>query len=439
MVCPWVLSPLKNAWSAYSNPIPKNKTQLLWLIVLCCVISIAIGLLLHIWLFSSLHYHTLLTVVLSSVVSTIIFFILVLMHPIRCIVTIMMPVMGTKQGRRLLLSSCFMLIAFKIIPNIIANMRAVFRTLGCLSQHSSERLLNSTFFFQTMTSDTNDIVTEMKNLLSSKKSDVKISAHTKTSLVADHILQITDNVKKDLMAVELLFKDGVLISNRILAGIFIMVLLFNATWYLKWYLTDLKFDNLYITEKLEKLALEKDGSHLLTASRVKLIRSTGLKLSRREIFHCIIRSLILVSFVMFTTVVIATDHITYQFALTVGEWVVKVPSVPIVFEIDYLITYYVLRGVFSKNHGNSRSFHWNMTFVSSQCRTQATPPDDSVAITVVIICGVIFAMILMEAYAQRLCRKISASFYKQREDQRVSYLFQKILQKQHKNVPDFPN
>ncbi|OCT62304.1 osteoclast stimulatory transmembrane protein [Xenopus laevis] len=428
-----VLNVLKDVWCAYSNPIPKNRTQLLLLIILCCIISASIGLLLHNWLFRSLHYHTLLTVTLSSVVSTITFIVLVLMHPIRCMVTIMLPVMGTKQGRRLLLSICFMQIALKIIPNIISNMRAVPRTLGCISRHSAEMLLNSTFLFQTTITDINHLA--KYDPFETKTSNVGISAQVNTSLVCDRISKISEKVQKDLTAVALLFKDRVLLSNRIIAGIFVLVLLFNATWYLKRYLTDLKFDNLYITKRLEKLALENNGSHLLTSSRVKLIRSTGLKLSKMEILHYIIRSLILVSFGLFIAMTIAVDHITYQFALTVGEWVEKVPSVQIEFDIKYRAT--INLGLLTMNRPFHKMYNWNITFVSSQCRTQATPPDYSVARNVVLICCVISAMILLEAYAHRLCRKISASFYEQREEQRVSYLFQKILRK-HKNVPDFP-
>ncbi|KAG8447147.1 hypothetical protein GDO86_014561 [Hymenochirus boettgeri] len=336
---PRAISLIHEVWSAYSSPIPKNKQQLLLLTSVCSILALSNGLLLNVWLLS-LSYDVLLATILSIVVSTIMFCTLVLIHPLRCLLTMVMPMVCTKQGRRLLLTACFMLIAFNIIPNILVNIRTVLQVITCLSQHSSESVLNSTNYFQSITQDVNSLVRNIKDKISltSTTGDYNIFSNVDTSLAMNHLLKMSENIKEDLAAAESFFKNGILISSRILAGIFIFSLLSNAAWYLKNYLTDLKFDNLYITKRFEMIAQERNASHLLTSSSSGLIKPTGLKLSRKEICGCVFQLLIPIVFVILIALMIALDHVAHQFAKEVGNWAIKIPTVQVAFQIKYHVS-----------------------------------------------------------------------------------------------------
>ncbi|MEE6521933.1 hypothetical protein FKM82_020296, partial [Ascaphus truei] len=431
------------AWSAYSRPVPANRKQLITLIIVCALLSLSNGLFLYNWLITSLQYESQPSAVLSIIVGIFLFCTLVLMHPIRCILTIIIPTMGTKQGRRLLLSSCFMITTFNIVPNIIANIQTILQMIKCISQHSSERLLNSTCLWEKATGDVSRMVAEVnaeiaKAALKPFRRDVTFFAHTETSLVSSQILQTTERIKEDFITVESLFKDSILSANRVLAGFFIVYLLLNATWYLKCYLTDLKFDNSYITQKLEKLAEANKASHMLSCSPKRLIKSTGLTLSREERCSCLFRMAILSLFVLLTALIIASDHFAFKFATKAGTWVKSLPAAQITLQIKYDV---VLKNpviqFFHTNiplYSKDGQYPWDMTFVSEDCITPASPPNNSIAFTVGFIFCLTFAMIFLEAYAHRLCRKISASFYERREGERVAYLFEKILQQHAANV-----
>ncbi|XP_053572850.1 osteoclast stimulatory transmembrane protein, partial [Bombina bombina] len=426
---------LLQVWSAYSSPVPKNLKQLVTLISLCTLLSLSGAFLFFIWLYNSLQYTFYPSAILSTASAIVTLITLVLLHPIRCILTIIIPTIGTKQGRKLLLSSCFMAVAFNIIPNIVTNTRTIFQMIRCISRHSANRIINSTYYFEVVTEDVSKVfITQVIN--SAREINfgkVNIFAQSETSLVERQLLKTTEKIKHEFLSIELLLKDGILTTNRVLAIFFIAFLLFNGSWYLKKYLTDIKFDNSYITNKLEKVVLEKKASDILTFSTKYLIRSTGLKLSKRELWICLFRIVILSLFLLPTALIIASDHITFQFAMAVGNWIDTLPDIPLTLQINYRGTLKIC-GVLKSSISHNKEYPWHMTIVSSNCKTQASSPNNSIIITVGLIYSLMYAMIFLEAYAQRLQRKISASFYERREDERVSYLFEKILKKHSANV-----
>ncbi|CAJ0954292.1 unnamed protein product [Ranitomeya imitator] len=73
------------------------------------------------------------------------------------------------------------------------------------------------------------------------------------------------------------------------------------------------------------------------------------------------------------------------------------------------------------------NFTFNCTFLPEHCKLPASPPDPSVTASIVFIYGILLVVICLETYAQRLCRKISAMFYRSREEERISFLFDQIV------------
>uniref|UniRef100_A0A8C5Q6J1 Dendritic cell-specific transmembrane protein-like domain-containing protein n=1 Tax=Leptobrachium leishanense TaxID=445787 RepID=A0A8C5Q6J1_9ANUR len=322
--------------SAYFNPVPTSKKQLLILAVECFLLSLTNGILLHKWLSTYLQYDPQSVYILAITVAVFMFCVLMLVHPVRCIFGIIIPSIGTKQGRNFLWSAGFMVIILNILPNIITNIRVVFHAMKCITQHSSESILNSTHVLKPIIEDIRSNINTVKdNLGYSTPRKLNIEASVDTAFISGQILKVSENIKEEFISIESGLREGMVLSNRILAGFFITNLLFSSIWYLKRYLTDLKFDNTYITKQLEMLASKRNASRLLPSSSGWLIKSTGVKLSRDELCTSLVHMLILSIFILFTTLAVVGDHMTYQIAVLLGNTVDKVPEINVTFEVQY--------------------------------------------------------------------------------------------------------
>uniref|UniRef100_A0A8C4W7I2 Osteoclast stimulatory transmembrane protein n=1 Tax=Gopherus evgoodei TaxID=1825980 RepID=A0A8C4W7I2_9SAUR len=321
---PKIQEVMLDAWSAYSKPVPSSCSELLTLFLQCCCIAVLTGGLLYNWLFSSLEYPFHLSSAIAISFSLLLLLILFLVHPVRCMFTIIIPTLGTKQGRRLLLSTCFMIVAVNTIPNIMDNIKTIVQVIKCICKNYSESLLTSTILLG------------------------------KASMQFDNFL--IQKINDDISAVELLVKQALLVANRVAAGFFLFYLLFESAWYLKSYLTNLRFDNIYITKKLKVWAVDKKAAHLLTSLPKKLIRSTGLKLSREEMMLCLVRMMLPSLVLMVTAVIIATDYITFHLADTAMNEVAQFPTVPITLNIKYDVSSRIPRSHWSSNDVRMKTF-----------------------------------------------------------------------------------
>ncbi|KAM4034603.1 osteoclast stimulatory transmembrane protein [Anomaloglossus baeobatrachus] len=418
--------------SAYSDPIPKNWQQILILFILCFVLTSLAGTFLYIWLSHSLQYESVLASILALTTTFLLCIILVLIHPIRCILTIIIPTLGTKQGRRLLLSTCFMFMAINILPNIFRNLKNIFQIISCISQHSSEKVINSTKTFQDLIFELRNIVKKTADVMAGLQlrfgPQVNLLANINSSLVSNQISAVANNMKKDFETVELAFKDLHLVTNRVIAGFFILYVLYNSTWYLRNYLTNIKFDNKYITRQLIEMAQKNNITDLNNCSSLRLIKSTGFKMSRKELGSILFRLLNILVFALLSVLIIAMDHIVFQLALEVGNWVEKLPAMQVTFYMNY--NYQVSLRPFIQ-FSNAASLHvehqLNFTFLPEHCKLPESPPDPSVTASIVFIYCILIVVICLETYAQRLCRKISAMFYRSREEERISFLLHQIV------------
>ncbi|KAG8566892.1 hypothetical protein GDO81_013408, partial [Engystomops pustulosus] len=337
-ICLQVQNWLQELSCAFSDPVPKHRKQTLLLFILCFVFSSVAGIFLYIWLFHSLQYESFFASVIALTTAFLTCIVLVLIHPIRCILTIIIPTLGTKQGRRLLLSTCFMFMALNILPNIFINLRNIFNIIRCISQHSSERVLNSTSTFQDLTGELRNMVKKMTDVMAGLKlkfdPEVNLLANINTSVVSNQISEVANNMKKEVETVESVFKDLNLVANRVFAGCFILYVLLNSTWYLRNYLTNIKFDNKYITRQLVEMA-QKNNITDLNGTSMKLIKSAGLKMSRKELGSILFRLLMSIVFALVSVIIIAMDHIVFKLALEVENWVENLPEMQVTFYMHY--------------------------------------------------------------------------------------------------------
>ncbi|XP_062997131.1 osteoclast stimulatory transmembrane protein [Elgaria multicarinata webbii] len=436
------------AWVAYSTPLPSNRKQLLSLFLMCCCIAVSIGGFFYCWMFSSLQYSLQFSATTAPAISFLALLTLFLVHPIRCVFTITVPTLGTKQGRRLLLSACFMIVAANIIPNIVGNITSILQVIKCICKDSSENLLTSTVLLDEASWDFShslkNVIDNMPDKLGrSRDSYVQFESRNNSFLLSQKMTSASQGIKEDFLEVETLVQKVILFANRVTAGFSFFYLIFESAWYLKSYLTDLQFDNIYITKKLEDLARENKATHLLVCSPKKLIKATGLKLSREELMSCLMRIFLLTLVLIVTLVIIATDYIAFHLAQAAVTEMAQFPAVPIIFWIKYdaRLTYIkfledVLNKVISTKQSLTlfeRSYHQNLTFASENCSVRwLNPPNTAVTLAVGLLYCIIYVTTFLETYSHRLCRKISASFFERQEEQRVQYLYRKLVRKRKK-------
>ncbi|XP_067856871.1 osteoclast stimulatory transmembrane protein [Heptranchias perlo] len=428
-------------WTAYCKPTPGCWRELLALFLLCSSISVISSALLHNWMASTLKYGAHMCNTITSMFAGTMFLLLFLVHPVRCVFTILIPTLGTKQGRGLLLSTCFMLVAVNIIPNILGNIKMILQVLECVTLTSTESLVNSSNIVREVKDVLDaDIITIVDKIaeskLASSKTKINFNLDINQSAVMTHLQTVGKEIQSDFSAVETVLSETTLHTNRALAGFVFFYLIISSAWYLRGYLMNLQFDNVYITSRLAQLVQTSNGDPVLcrTKSR-KLIRSTGLKMSSDEVARCVIQMVISTVYLALSAIVIATDFLVFSLTSQFLGWIVEIPPVPIsvgfTYKVDMIIVLTNLIPRFGKAQNivtREADFHWNFTFVSDSCMLQPSPPNSNIIYFVCLLYFIAYITVLLETYASRARRKISATFFEQREDERIKYLHQRVLE-----------
>ncbi|NXN75843.1 OCSTP protein, partial [Himantopus himantopus] len=433
-------------WLVYSKPVPANSRELWTLFLQCSCITAVIGGLFYNWMFASLEYSWHLSIAMAVSLSLLLLLTIFLVHPARCVFSMIMPTLGTKQGRKLLLSTCVMIVVVNVTPNIISNIKAILQVIKCICKNSSESLLNSTALLDTASWEFGDAIQETVhsiNIHRPMNGHFRFSLLKNSSLIYQQMHLAGEKIGKDFLAVEVLVKDSVRVGNKLVAGFSMLYLCFESTWYLKNYLTNLRFDNFYITKKLERLAVDRNAAHLLVSPSKNLIRPTGLKLSREEVMLCLMQAMLLTVALMLMLVVAAMDHLTFSVADTAVKKAAQFSVVPVALSIKYsvsagakieilppLLKLLQLPDKELPLQDFERSYHHYLTFSSAHCRiSPPTPPNPSVLLVVGLLFCILYANVFLETYAHRLCRKIAGSFFESWEEKRALYLYKKLSRK----------
>ncbi|NWX41244.1 OCSTP protein, partial [Steatornis caripensis] len=429
-------------WSIYSKPFPANGRELWTLFLQCSCITVVIGGLFYNWMFASLEYSWHLSVAMAVSFSLLLLLTLFLVHPARCVFSMIMPTLGTKQGRKLLLSTCIMIVVVNVTPNIISNIKTILQVIKCICKNSSESLLNSTSLLETASWEFGDAIQEnihSINIYKPMNGHFQFSLLKNSSLIYQQMHLAGEKIRRDFLAVEVLVKDSVRVGNKLVAGFSVLYLCFESSWYLKNYLTKLRFDNFYITKKLEHLAVDRKAAHLLLGPSKNLIRPTGLKLSREEVTLCLMQAVLLTVALMLMLAVVAMDHFAFSMADTAVRKATQFSVVPITLSIKYSAKVGVLPFLLKLLHlpheelplqDFERSYHHYLIFSSAHCGiSPATPPNPSMLLVVGLLFCILYATAFLETYAHRLCRKITGSFFESWEEKRALYLYKKLSRK----------
>lgn len=328
-------------WCIYSKPVPAGGRELRALFLQCSCLAAVVGGLFYNWLFASLEYSWHLAVAMAVSFSLLLLLTLFLVHPARCVFSMIMPTLGTKQGRKLLLSTCVMIVAVNVTPNIVSNIKTILEVIKCICKNSSESLLNSTALLGTASWEFGEEIQAAGNSINiwrPMNGHFRFSLLRNSTLINQQMHLAGEKVRRDFLAVEELVKDSVRVGNKLVAGFSVLYLCFESAWYLKNYLTNLRFDNFYITKKLERLAMDRKAAHLLGGSSKNLIRPTGLKMSREEVLLCLVQALRLAVALTLMLVVVAMDHVAFSVADTAVRKVAQFSVVPVILNVKYSVS-----------------------------------------------------------------------------------------------------
>ncbi|XP_058859971.1 osteoclast stimulatory transmembrane protein [Acipenser ruthenus] len=429
---------LEFTWSAYSKPTPNNTAEFLTLLLLCFSIAVITGGLSFNWMFYTLGLEYCASGVTAGIYSIMAFLLLFFVHPVRCMFTMIIPTLGTKQGSKLIISTSVMLIALKVIPNMVTNINVIMYTLKCSASTSAENVINSTELLNNATKEIGQEVLkinkEMQNVFKASLGDFDLAANVNVSEIRKEFHVVSQQVANDFLLAKMVLEETKLVTSRLLAGLFVLCLLIGSSWYLKGYLTDMKFDNVYITKQLEHLARENGRRIMPTAG---LINSRGFKMSRRESFRCLVRLAVITLYLLLIISVIVADRIVFSFIVTSAPWLYDFPVIPMTIRVTYSAEL-ILGFITIKKYSFQKDYHWNFTLTSRHCITEPSEPDRDIAILVGALYLLAYIMVICEIYATRIRRKISASFFKKQEEKRVHFLYQKIIAKEERNKNDLP-
>ncbi|XP_013817265.2 osteoclast stimulatory transmembrane protein isoform X1 [Apteryx mantelli] len=439
---PKVHRTMVHLWSVYSKPVPANARELWTLFLQCFCITVVIGGLFYNWMFASLEYSRHLSTAIAVSFSLLLLLTLFLVHPARCVFSIIMPTLGTKQGRKLLLSTCIMIVAVNVTPNIISNIKTILQVIECICKNSSESLLNSTALLGEASWEFGDViqtVVDDTNAWRPMNGHFKFALLNNSALINQQMHLAGEKIRGNFLAVEALVKNSVRAGNRLVAGFSVLYLCFESAWYLKNYLTNLRFDNFYITKKLERLSVDREAAHLLTGSSKNLLRPTGLKLSREEVMLCLAQMMFLTVVLMLMLVIIVMDHFAFSVADTAVRKVAQFSVVPVTLSIKYsakIRTLPFLWKLFQISYGEpsiqdfEKSYHHYLSFSSAHCRISPPRPSNNAVVLIVgLLYFIIYTTVFLETYAHRSCRKIAASFFESQEEKRAHYLYNKLSRK----------
>ncbi|XP_071088180.1 DC-STAMP domain-containing protein 2-like [Haliotis cracherodii] len=254
--------------------------------------------------------------------------------------------------------------------------------------------------------------------------------------------EILDSIRTDLKEKLDVAFFIVNVINRVLSFL-IMLVLIQAFFYSKKYLSNLRFDNIYLTKQMKALDASRlqNKKQLLPLKRnekKKYIDSTSIRLSPSEfrtwrngmvtvLMHVLIAALLVIfDYLFYYILYLINKHGRFEFNLS------GMSRLQLVVEGSGLIT-----NVFKKFISG---FNIEQTYDTSldieKCLPMPNTPDQNNLYVLLILYILAITFVVLQAYGLRFRHKIAAFYYPEQETARVQYLYRLIEVKRRSFMDD---
>lgn len=322
-------------WDIYTSPVLSGRDVLNLLLLCLCLAAITGGLLYH-WLAKTLNYSYELSVQAACIYSLLMLLASFLCHPLRCVLTMTLPIVCTKQGRKLLISTSVMVLILNVIPNIALNFGAVAQILQCTTEGFMRSLLNSS---KPLNKAKQDLVEEMQraNLWSNINQLKKLAQLTNVDVseVKVRFMEMIGQIEQNFSQTKELLQKYLLLSNRILAAVFVALLVFESLLYLKSYLSSVRFGN------SSKKLLHKDSAGDSSARPWCPVSFLRCRIQSHERSSCVIALLVVTFYFLVIALTVTLDHIVYYVVDLIIPWLLDFPSTSAIFDVSYEVRWHV--------------------------------------------------------------------------------------------------
>lgn len=318
-------------WDIYSAPAPSGR-DVLALLSLCLSLAAITGGLLYHWLSKTLNYSYDASVKTACIYSVLMLLASFLCHPLRCVLTMTLPTVCTKQGRKLLVSASVMIVILNVIPNIALNVGAVARMLKCTTEGFTKSLLNSS---EPLNKAKQDLVEEIERVnpwsnLNYLKQLAQLT-NVDVSEVKDRFRTMIGQIELNFSHTTVLLQECLLLSNRILAAVFVVLLVVESSRYLKSYLSSARSGN------SSKELLQKESNRASRGRPWPPILPLRCRIQSHECPSCVIALLGVTFYFFVITLIVTLDHVVYHVVKLTIPWLLDFPSTSVTLDVSYKV------------------------------------------------------------------------------------------------------
>lgn len=289
--------------------------------------------LLLVWMVFSLTYDLTAVAILVGVCMFLMTALLMLVHPVRCTLSILIPSLGTQQGCKILISTVMTLTVATCVPNMVRNVNWTAFLIRCSSQSLIEGVLNSSQITDQVLSDINELTAKMPS--SNGKSHLVLSQGIDVLAVWQEISNMTQSMRAELHSLHNSLDFASSVLQRLAGGALVVMVLANASMYLIGYLTDLKYDNVYASHRLLTSLAASGDATLPTKYQGRLVKTSGVRMMRSEVQRCVWGVVVLGFYTIVCFSLIGLDHLIYRTLELLLAWTNDIPG------LTYHITVYL--------------------------------------------------------------------------------------------------